>query len=72
MPVKYGFIGCGAIAQRRHLPEAAANSHSKVAALADRHLDMDEGVGRVAVGNAVMLDDMDAGADAAQREDAGR
>jgi predicted dehydrogenase len=35
MPVKYGFIGCGAIAQRRHLPEAAANSHSKVAALAD-------------------------------------
>jgi len=35
MPVKYGFIGCGAIAQRRHLPEAAANSHSVVAALAD-------------------------------------
>ena len=35
MPVKYGFIGCGAIAQRRHLPECAANSHSVVAALAD-------------------------------------
>ena len=35
MPVKYGFIGCGAIAQRRHLPECAANSHSVVAALSD-------------------------------------
>jgi UDP-N-acetylglucosamine 3-dehydrogenase len=35
MPVKYGFIGCGAIAQRRHLPECAANSHSVVSALAD-------------------------------------
>jgi len=35
MPVKYGIIGCGAIAQRRHLPECAANSHSLVAALAD-------------------------------------
>jgi predicted dehydrogenase len=35
MPVRYGFIGCGAIAQRRHLPECAANSHSVVAALSD-------------------------------------
>ncbi len=35
MPVKYGVIGCGAIAQRRHLPEAAANPDSKVAAVAD-------------------------------------
>ena len=35
MAVKYGFIGCGAIAQRRHLPECAANTHSVVAALAD-------------------------------------
>jgi UDP-N-acetylglucosamine 3-dehydrogenase len=35
MPVRYGIIGCGAIAQRRHLPEAAANPNSKVAALAD-------------------------------------
>jgi len=35
MPVRYGFIGCGAIAQRRHLPECAANPASKVAALAD-------------------------------------
>ena len=35
MAVKYGFIGCGAIAQRRHIPECANNPHSKVAALAD-------------------------------------
>ena len=35
MPVKYGFIGTGAIAQRRHIPECAANPDSKVAALAD-------------------------------------
>lgn len=35
MPVRYGFIGCGAIAQRRHLPECAANPNSVVAALAD-------------------------------------
>jgi predicted dehydrogenase len=35
MPVKYGIIGCGAIAQRRHIPEAADNANSKVAALAD-------------------------------------
>ena len=35
MAVRYGFIGCGAIAQRRHLPEAAANPNSKLAALAD-------------------------------------
>jgi UDP-N-acetylglucosamine 3-dehydrogenase len=35
MPVKYGVIGCGAIAQRRHLPECAANPDSVVAALCD-------------------------------------
>src|SRR6185436_3869329 len=34
-PVKYGVIGCGAIAQRRHLPECAANPNSKVGAVAD-------------------------------------
>ncbi len=33
--VKYGIIGCGAIAQRRHIPEGAANPKSKIAALAD-------------------------------------
>ena len=35
MPVKYGIIGCGAIGQRRHIPECAAYPHSKVAALCD-------------------------------------
>lgn len=35
MPVKYGVIGCGAIAQRRHLPEAAANPDSRIVAVAD-------------------------------------
>ena len=33
--VKYGMIGAGAIGQRRHMPEAAANPKSKVAAIAD-------------------------------------
>jgi predicted dehydrogenase len=35
MPVRYGIIGCGAIGQRRHIPEAAANPDSRVAALCD-------------------------------------
>jgi predicted dehydrogenase len=35
MAVKYGVIGCGAIAQRRHIPEAVANSQSSVVALVD-------------------------------------
>ena len=35
MPVRYGVIGCGAIAQRRHIPECAANPNSKLVALAD-------------------------------------
>ena len=33
--VRYGIIGCGAIGQRRHIPEAAANPASIVAALCD-------------------------------------
>ena len=35
MPVRYGVIGCGAIAQRRHIPEGNANPNSTIAALAD-------------------------------------
>ena len=35
MPVRYGIIGCGAIGQRRHIPECVANPNSKLAALAD-------------------------------------
>jgi UDP-N-acetylglucosamine 3-dehydrogenase len=35
MAVKIGVIGCGAIGQRRHIPEAVANPDAKLAALAD-------------------------------------
>jgi UDP-N-acetylglucosamine 3-dehydrogenase len=35
MAVRYGIIGCGAIAQRRHIPECIANPDSKLVALAD-------------------------------------
>ena len=35
MPVRYGIIGCGAIAQRRHIPECCANPESELVALAD-------------------------------------
>src|SRR2546426_9542 len=34
MPVKYGVIGCGAIAQRRHIPECLANPDSVLIAIA--------------------------------------
>jgi len=33
--VKYGVIGCGAIAQRRHIPEGHANPRSKIVAVVD-------------------------------------
>lgn len=33
--VRYGIIACGAISQRRHIPEAAANPRSEVVAIAD-------------------------------------
>src|ERR1700759_1130362 len=35
MPVKIGVIGCGAVAQRRHLPEAAARPDVQVVAVCD-------------------------------------
>lgn len=35
MQVRYGIIGCGAIGQRRHIPECVANPHSKLVALVD-------------------------------------
>lgn len=35
MPVRIGIIGCGAIAQRRHIPEAVANPDVKLVALSD-------------------------------------
>ena len=46
MPVRYGIIGCGAIGQRRHIPECAANPDSKLAALADPVKDRVEELGR--------------------------
>ena len=35
MPVKIGIIGCGAIGQRRHIPEAAANKDAQLVAVCD-------------------------------------
>ena len=35
MPVKYGIIGCGAIGQRRHIPELVANPDAQVVAMCD-------------------------------------
>lgn len=35
MPVKYGVIGCGAIAQRRHIPECIANPDSVLIGIAE-------------------------------------
>jgi UDP-N-acetylglucosamine 3-dehydrogenase len=35
MAVRYGIIGCGAISQRRHIPECIANPESKLVALCD-------------------------------------
>ena len=32
MPVNVAVIGCGAIGQRRHIPEAAANANAKLVA----------------------------------------
>jgi predicted dehydrogenase len=46
VPVKYGVIGCGAIGQRRHIPECVANSDSKLAALSDPVKDRVEALGK--------------------------
>jgi predicted dehydrogenase len=35
MPVNVAVIGCGAIGQRRHIPEAAANANAKLVAVVD-------------------------------------
>ena len=35
MPVRYGVVGCGAIAQRRHIPECVHNPNSSLVALCD-------------------------------------
>jgi predicted dehydrogenase len=43
---RFGFIGAGAIAQRRHLPEARANRHTEVASIADPVPQRVEGLAR--------------------------
>ena len=35
MNIRYGFIGCGAINQRRHMPEVANHPDSRIAAVCD-------------------------------------
>lgn len=35
MSLRFGIIGCGAIGQRRHIPECHANPHAKIVALCD-------------------------------------
>ncbi|MCL2646573.1 MAG: Gfo/Idh/MocA family oxidoreductase [Phycisphaerales bacterium] len=45
MPVRYGIIGCGAIGQRRHIPEIAANKNAVLAALCDMNQARVEEVG---------------------------
>jgi len=44
--VRYGIIGCGAIGQRRHIPEAAANPNAKLVALADANKERVEELGK--------------------------
>jgi predicted dehydrogenase len=39
MPVRIGVIGCGAIAQRRHIPETLGHPKARLAAVADVKLD---------------------------------
>lgn len=45
MAVRYGVIGCGAIGQRRHIPEIAANKDAVLAALCDTNQNRVEEVG---------------------------
>ena len=46
MPVRYGVVGCGAIAQRRHIPECIANPNSQLAALCDPNVERIEGINK--------------------------
>src|SRR3954469_7829760 len=46
MPVKYGVIGCGAIAQRRHIPECIANPDSVLVGLAEFNPDRCDELGK--------------------------
>jgi len=44
MPVRYGVVGVGAIAQRRHIPECVANPESTLVALADANKERVEAI----------------------------
>lgn len=44
--VRYGIMSCGAIAQRRHIPEIAANPRATVAAVADANAERAAEVGQ--------------------------
>jgi len=46
MPVKYGVIGVGAIAQRRHIPECVANPDSVLIGIADANQTRCEDLGK--------------------------
>ncbi len=39
MSLRFGIIGCGAIGQRRHIPECHANPHTEIVALCDVNAD---------------------------------
>jgi predicted dehydrogenase len=52
MPVGYGIVGCGAIAQRRHIPECVANANSKLVALCDPNAERIEGISKAYGGTA--------------------
>ncbi len=57
MPVRYGIIGCGAIAQRRHIPECVANPDSHLAALADPSPGRAEAIAKAYGGTAKTYED---------------
>ncbi len=46
MPVRYGVVGCGAIAQRRHIPECVNNPNSSLVALCDPNIARAEGISK--------------------------
>jgi UDP-N-acetylglucosamine 3-dehydrogenase len=53
MPVvRYGIVGCGAIAQRRHIPECVANANSQLVALCDPNAERIEGISKAYGGTA--------------------
>jgi predicted dehydrogenase len=69
MPVRYGIVGCGAIAQRRHIPELVNNPNSTLAALCDPNAERIEAISKAYGGVAKCYTDYsemlkDAGVDA--------